>query len=64
MAMNIRTVEQLALLPPDSFYVTVNGRFVDWKLLHEGSVFSVHFRLCGGKGGISMFFFFFLHIDS
>lgn len=50
-ASEIRKIEQLHLLPPDSFYVTVNGRIVSWELLNENALFQVHFRLRGGKGG-------------
>uniref|UniRef100_A0A915PNX7 Replication stress response regulator SDE2 n=1 Tax=Setaria digitata TaxID=48799 RepID=A0A915PNX7_9BILA len=47
----IRTIAELELLPEDLFYVTVNGRIVDWKSLDEGANFQLHFRLRGGKGG-------------
>lgn len=47
----INSLEQLNLLPEDSFYVTVNGRIVDWQTLDGNEHFNVHFRLRGGKGG-------------
>ncbi|VDK86787.1 unnamed protein product [Onchocerca ochengi] len=46
-----RTITELFLIPEDLFYVTVNGKIVDWKSLDEGIQFQVHFRLRGGKGG-------------
>ncbi|CAG9538863.1 unnamed protein product [Cercopithifilaria johnstoni] len=47
----IRTITELKLIPEDLFYVTVNGKIVDWKNLDEDVHFQVHFRLRGGKGG-------------
>ncbi|VDN04885.1 unnamed protein product [Thelazia callipaeda] len=51
MNPTFRTIAQLSLLPKDSFYVTVNGKVVDWENLDENIPFQVHFRLRGGKGG-------------
>uniref|UniRef100_A0A915AQX3 Replication stress response regulator SDE2 n=1 Tax=Parascaris univalens TaxID=6257 RepID=A0A915AQX3_PARUN len=47
----IRTLDQLRHLPDDSFYVTVNGKLVEWQLLNTNIPFEVHLRLRGGKGG-------------
>uniref|UniRef100_A0A0R3RR57 Replication stress response regulator SDE2 n=1 Tax=Elaeophora elaphi TaxID=1147741 RepID=A0A0R3RR57_9BILA len=46
-----RTIAELELIPEDLFYVTVNGKVVNWKSLDENTPFQVHFRLRGGKGG-------------
>ncbi|EFO23732.2 hypothetical protein LOAG_04752 [Loa loa] len=46
-----RTIAELELIPEDLFYVTVNGKIVDWKNLDNNTHFQVHFRLRGGKGG-------------
>ncbi|VDK77921.1 unnamed protein product [Litomosoides sigmodontis] len=45
------TIAELKSIPEDLFYVTVNGKIVDWKNLDESARFQVHFRLRGGKGG-------------
>lgn len=49
------TTAELKLIPEDLFYVTVNGKIVDWKKLDEDTRFHVHFRLRGGKGGYFRF---------
>ncbi|EJW88830.1 hypothetical protein WUBG_00253 [Wuchereria bancrofti] len=46
-----RRITELELIPEDLFYVTVNGKVVDWKSLDNDAHFQVHFRLRGGKGG-------------
>ncbi|VDO21136.1 Uncharacterized protein BM_BM4312 [Brugia malayi] len=46
-----RRITELELIPEDLFYVTVNGKIVDWKSLDNDAHFQVHFRLRGGKGG-------------
>ncbi|KAK6108521.1 Telomere stability C-terminal family protein [Brugia pahangi] len=46
-----RRITELELIPEDLFYVTVNGKIVDWKSLDNDTHFQVHFRLRGGKGG-------------
>lgn len=51
---DFRTITELKLIPEDLFYVTVNGKVVDWQSLDEGAHFQVHFRLRGGKGGLSL----------
>lgn len=53
LASEVRTIEQLRLLPTDSFYVTVNGKLTDWECLKDGIRFEIHFRLRGGKGGFA-----------
>lgn len=55
LATAICSIAQLRLLPEDSFYVTINGKIVDWKMLEEGTPFQLHFRLRGGKGGLLRF---------
>ncbi|KHN76265.1 Protein SDE2 -like protein [Toxocara canis] len=47
----VRTVDELRKLPADSFFVTVNGKVVEWQQLDAGVSFEVHIRLRGGKGG-------------
>lgn len=46
------TIAELKSIPENLFYVTVNGKIVDWKNLDENAHFQVHFRLRGGKGGL------------
>ncbi|VDM49924.1 unnamed protein product [Toxocara canis] len=46
----VRTVDELRKLPADSFFVTVNGKVVEWQQLDAGVSFEVHIRLRGGKG--------------